>query len=304
MKTMEVGFIGLGRMGKNMVLRLLAHNQRVVVWNRSPEPMKEVAQKGAIISKSIENLVNQLKDTPRIVWIMLPAGDVTEQMIKKVVPHLKKGDILIDGGNANFHDTSRRHKELVEKGIQFMDIGVSGGLIGATRGYCMMVGGDKAIYNHIKDLLEALCIKEGHTFIGEGGSGHYVKMIHNSIEYGMMQAMAEGFELLHNGRFKGLDLRNIAHVWNHGSIISSFLMEMAENAFDKDPILDHIEPCCVKDSGEGHWAALEAMEFSVPFTVNTYALHARYASRDENSMAYRTLNAFRNEFGGHPIKTK
>lgn len=303
-KSMEIGFIGLGKMGKNMVFRLLDQNHRVVVWNRSPEPMNEVARKGAIPSKSIEHLIKQLTTTPKIVWIMLPAGEVTELTIKKVIPHLSKGDILIDGGNANFHDTRRRHNELLKKGINFMDIGVSGGLVGAKRGYCMMVGGDKATYKLITGLIEAMCVKEGFAYMGKGGTGHYVKMIHNAIEYGMMQAMAEGFELLHEGRFKNLNLKDIAHVWNHGSIISSFLMEMAENAFSKDSVLNHIEPCCVKDSGEGHWAALEAMEHSVPFTVNTYALHARFASRDPNSMAYRTLNALRNEFGGHQIKTK
>lgn len=301
---MEIGFIGLGRMGKNMVLRLLENSNRVVVWNRSPEPVEEVEKKGAIPSTSITNLMDQLINTPKIIWIMLPAGDITEQMINKISPYLKKGDILVDGGNANFNDSIRRNKNLDKKGINFMDIGVSGGLIGAKKGYCMMAGGEKSAFEHIKPLLSAMCIKDGFAYMGESGTGHYVKMIHNSIEYGIMQAMAEGFELLHRGRFKNLNLKDITHVWNHGSIISSFLMVMAENAFKSDPILKHIEPCCVKDSGEGHWAALEAMEYSIPFTVNTYALHARYASRDPESMAYKTLNALRNEFGGHPIKTR
>lgn len=301
---MEIGFIGLGKMGKNMVLRLLKNNHRVAVWNRSSGPMEEVASKGAITSTSIENILEQLENTPKIVWIMLPAGEITENMINKVTPHLSNGDILIDGGNANFHDSIKRNKELEKKGISFMDIGVSGGLIGATKGYCMMIGGDKKTYEYLKPFLESLCTNEGFAYMGQSGSGHYVKMVHNAIEYGVMQAIAEGFELLAEGRFNDLDLKNIAHVWNHGSIISSFLMQMAEQAFDKDSTLKHIESCCVKDSGEGHWAALEAMEYSVPFTVNTYALHARYASRDENSMAYRTLNALRNEFGGHTIKTK
>ena len=301
---MEIGIIGLGKMGKNMVSRLLNKNQRVVVWNRSPGPLEEVSQNGAIPSVSISDLVSKLQESPRIVWIMLPSGEITEQMINKVASYLKKGDILIDGGNSNFHDSIRRHNELEKKGIKFLDMGVSGGLVAAKRGYCMMVGGEKKAYEHIIPLLQAMCVEGGYQYMGDSGRGHYVKMVHNSIEYGIMQAMAEGFELLAEGRFKDLNLKEIAHVWNNGSIISSFLMEMAENAFSKDPLLDKIEPCCVKDSGEGHWAALEAMKYSVPFTVNTYALHARYASRDENSMAYRTLNALRNEFGGHPIKTK
>jgi len=300
---MEIGFIGLGRMGKNMVLRLLKDEHRVVVWNRSPEPVEEVKKKGAIQAEDIEELVIKLESKPKIVWIMLPAGDVTDKMIKKVALILQHGDIIIDGGNSNFRDSIEHYRSLKKKNIEFMDIGVSGGLKGAEVGYCMMVGGNKNIYNKMNPLFKSLCIKNGFAHMGKSGSGHYVKMVHNAIEYGMMQAIAEGFDLLENGHFKDLKLDEIANVWNNGSIITSFLMEMTAAALKKDNKLSYLKPY-VDDSGEGRWAAKEAIDQAVPFLVNTFAVQSRFASREKNSYAYRMLAAIRNEFGGHPIKKK
>ncbi len=298
----EIGFIGLGRMGANMVSRILDKKGiRVVVWNRSPGPMEEAVKKGAEGAGSIKELAGMLKADRKVVWLMLPAGEITENAFKEVSGLLRKGDIIIDGANSNFHDTLRRHEEAEKTGIEMLDVGVSGGIIAKERGYPMMVGGKKDIYEHCLPVLQSFGIEEGYSLVGGPGSGHYVKMVHNAVEYGMMQAIAEGFDLLENGRIKGLDLGMIAHVWNHGTIVSSFLMEMVENALKKSPKLDYLKPY-VDDSGEGRWGAIEAMEHSVPFAANTYALHARYISRDADSLAFRMLAAMRNEFGGHEIK--
>jgi 6-phosphogluconate dehydrogenase len=298
----ELGFIGLGRMGGNMVNRMLASKKvEVVVWNRSPEPVQKVVENGARGAPSIEELINMLKQERKIVWLMLPAGEVTENTFQKVLGLLKQGDIIIDGANSYFQDTFRRHAQAEEKELGMLDVGVSGGIIAASRGYPMMVGGPQDIYDYCEPIFESFGQAEGYGRVGGPGAGHYVKMIHNAIEYGLMQAIAEGFDLLENGRFKNLDLKNIAHIWNHGTIISSFLMEMVESALKKSPKLDYLKPY-VDDSGEGRWAAAEAIEHAVPFVVNSYALHARFLSRDENSMAFRMLGAMRNEFGGHPIK--
>ncbi len=299
---MELGFIGLGRMGANMVNRMLESKKvDVVVWNRSPEPVQRAVEKGAKGVSSIEDLVANLKQERRIVWLMLPAGDVTENVFQRVLGLLKEGDIIIEGANSHFSDSLRRHKQAEEKGIGMLDVGVSGGIIAATEGYPMMIGGNKDIYEFCKPIFKTFGREEGFDLVGGPGTGHYVKMVHNAIEYGMMQAIAEGFDLLENGSFKDLDLKKIAHIWNHGTIISSFLMEMAERAFEKSPNLDHLKPY-VEDSGEGRWAAIEAVEHAVPFVVNSYALNSRFISRDESSMAFRLLASMRYEFGRHPIK--
>ncbi|MFH1408496.1 MAG: phosphogluconate dehydrogenase (NAD(+)-dependent, decarboxylating) [Nanoarchaeota archaeon] len=303
MKKMEIGFLGLGRMGKNMVCRLLDGGHKVVAWNRHKDPVLEVAEKGAMPAKNIPDLFKQLKARPRVVWSMLPSGEVSEKMLKKVARRLKKGDILIDGGNSNFHDSMRLHDLFAKKGIRFLDIGVSGGLVGAKKGYCMMAGGETKAWQHILPMIKSMCVKDGFGHMGPSGSGHYVKMVHNAIEYGMMQAMAEGFDLLGNGRFKDLNLQKVASVWGHGSIVQSFILDMAEQALAKDRKLNYLKPF-VDDSGEGRWSAKEALDQGVPFVVNTYATHARFASRDKNSTAMRLLAAIRTEFGGHEIMKK
>lgn len=304
---MNVGFIGLGRMGKNMVKRMLNSKKiDVFVWNRSPGPVEEVKALGANETSNIKDMINKLDEKniageKKVIWLMLPAGDITESFFKDTLELLSPGDIIIDGANSNFHDTIRRHKEAKKKGILMLDVGVSGGIIAADQGYPMMVGGSKEAYDFCLPIFSSFGREKGYDLVGEeGGSGHYVKMIHNAIEYGMMQAISEGFDLLENGRFKDLDIHQISSMWNHGTVVSSFLMEMVENALKKDPKLK-IKPY-VSDSGEGKWAAIEAFEHNVPFTVNGYALNARYISRDDNSLAFRLLAAMRKEFGGHAVK--
>lgn len=300
--VMEVGFIGLGRMGSNMAARMLESKKiSVTVYDVSKEKVNSLIDKGAKGADSINNLIVSLDISPRIVWLMLPAGRITETVFQEVKNLLSKGDIIIDGANSQFQDTLRRHKEAEEKGIEMLDVGVSGGIIAAKYGYPMMIGGKKEIYGYCKFIFDSFGREEGYSLVGGPGTGHYVKMIHNAIEYGMMQAIAEGFDLLKNGRFKNLDLPSISHIWNHGTIIESFLMGMVENALNKSSHLDYLEPF-VDDSSEGRWAATEAMEHAVPFVVNTYALHSRYISRDSDSMAFKMLAAMRNEFGGHDFK--
>lgn len=297
----EIGFIGLGRMGANMVSRMIDSKQiDVHVWNRSKEPVQKAVEQGAKGHDTVEDMIANLKQERKIVWIMLPSGDVTEEMFQKVIGLLNKNDIVIDGANSNFHDTLRRHKLAKEKGLSMLDIGVSGGIVAATRGYPMMIGGDKDTYDYVKPILDSFGIENGYDLVGVGGSGHYVKMIHNAIEYGMMQAIAEGFDLLKNGRFD-LNLLQIAKMWNNGTIVDSFLMRMVEQGLEKDPELNELKPF-VAESGEGKWATVEAIEQKVPFVVNGYALNARYVSQDENSLAMRMLASMRQEFGGHAVK--
>lgn len=300
---MELGFIGLGRMGGRMVARLLGRQgMQVVVHDRAAEPVAALVAQGARGAGSPAQLVSMLAASPRVVWLMLPAGEATEVIYREVRGQLAAGDILVDGGNSNHRDTSRRAVECAERGIRLLGVGVSGGIVAADSGYPMMIGGDAASYAHCLPVFEALGLPGGFARVGDDPSaGHYVKMVHNAIEYGMMQAIAEGFDLLQNGSVKGLDLAGIAGIWNHGTIVSSFLMKMASDALARDAGLDGIAPY-VADSGEGRWAAIEAMEHGVPFVANTYALHARYQSRDPNSLALRMLAAMRREFGGHAVR--
>ncbi len=301
---MKLGFIGLGRMGKNMVLRLLKKKHKIVAHNRSPEPIKEVAKKGAIPAFTIDELFSKLNEKPRVIWLMLPAGDVTEEHINKIKHYLNKGDIVIDGGNARYLDSVRRYKMLAEKSVKFLDVGVSGGLIGAKIGYCLMIGGDKEAYQKVEHVFKALATDDGYLYCGPSGSGHYVKMVHNAIEYGMMQAMGEGFELLVNSPYaKDIDLQEISHLWNHGSIVRGFLMECTENAFSKDARLDKLSDY-VEDTGEGRWSIQEALERGIPFSVITQSLYIRYRSRQKESFNAKLLAALRQEFGGHAVKEK
>jgi len=302
MTATEVGFIGLGRMGGNMVNRIVDDGSiRCVIWNRTKEKMDPYVKKGAVPADDIPNLINTLQADKKVVWLMLPSGKPTKDAFEQVLSLLKEGDIIINGANSNFHDSIEYHKQAKEKGIGMLDVGVSGGVVAAKTGYPMMIGGEQEIYDFTKPIFDSFGIKGGYKLVGAGGAGHYVKMIHNAIEYGMMQAISEGFDLLANGRFENLDLHSIADLWNHGTIVDSFLMRMTEQALAKDPKLGYLKPH-VDDSGEGRWAAIESMEYNVPFVVNTYALHARYISRDDNSLAFRMLAAQRNEFGAHPIK--
>ncbi len=297
--VMEIGFAGLGRMGKNMAIRALRDGHKVIAYNRSPEPREEVAKHGAIPVTSLKELAEKLQH-PKAIWIMMP-HTITDDVIKELLPHLKEGDIIIDGGNSFFKDSQRRYNELKAKGIRFLDIGTSGGIVAAERGYCMMVGGDKDAYEHIEPLLKSLAILDGYLYVSEAGSGHFVKMVHNAIEYGMMQSIGEGFNLMENGPYKDLDLARVAKLWNNGSIISSFLVEMTQNALEEDKKLEKIEGF-VEDSGEGKWAIQTALEHSVPVETISQALFARYNSRKLGTFAHKILAAQRNKFGGHAVK--
>jgi 6-phosphogluconate dehydrogenase len=297
---MELGLIGLGRMGKGMALRLLRSGHRVVVTNRSPGPIKELEAAGAVGAYSVEELVGALA-APRAIWIMLPAGDVTEQAIAALTPLLAPGDTIVDGGNTNFNDDLRRAAELKTHGINYVDQGTSGGIWGLEKGFCLMVGGDPEVVRRLEPIFTALAPQDGYLHCGPVGSGHFVKMVHNGVEYGMMQAYAEGFEILRAKREFNLDLHRIARVWNHGSVVRSWLLELAEAAFRQDPDLAGIKGY-VEDSGEGRWTIQTAIDLDVPAPVITLSLFERFHSRQPESFAAKVLAALRAGFGGHAVK--
>ena len=288
--TMKIGLVGLGRMGAGMAERLRQKGHEVVGYDRSPD-LSEV--------RSLEELVGALP-LPHVVWVMVPAGDPTESTLKQLVDLASPGDILIDGGNSYYKDSVRRAKEFDARGIRFLDIGTSGGIWGLEVGFCLMVGGPRDAFEAVEPILRALAPENGYAHVGPSGVGHFTKMVHNGIEYGMLQAYAEGFALLHASEFD-LDLRQIAALWNQGSVVRSWLLELAERAFAKSPKLDDLR-AYVDDSGEGRWTVLEAVERGVPAGVIAQSLFSRFASRDENSFAMRVIAALRNEFGGHPVK--
>ncbi|HMK44225.1 MAG TPA: decarboxylating 6-phosphogluconate dehydrogenase [Dissulfurispiraceae bacterium] len=300
---MDVGMVGLGRMGMNMALRLIGGGHRVVAFNRSPEKVKEIARKGADPAYSPTELIAKLK-RPRFVWIMLPAGAPTAHMIAELLPLLTKGDVIIDGGNSLYKDDVRRAEELGRHGIGYLDAGVSGGIWGLRNGYCVMMGGQKRLYAKLLPLLKTLAPKDGYLYCGPAGSGHFVKMIHNGIEYGMMAAIGEGFALMEASPYANeLDYQAVAHLWNQGSVVRSWLMELAENAFRHDPRLSSLSGY-VEDSGEGRWTVYQAVESAVPAPVITAALFQRFASRRPDDFINRLTAALRQEFGGHAIKKK
>ena len=298
---MRIGFIGLGRMGANMVRRLLRDGHEVVAYNRTAEKTKEIAGEGAAPSFSIEELVSKL-EKPRAVWIMVPAGDATEAQIEELLEHLEPGDTIVDGGNSNFHDDQRRHPLLKKKGIDYVDAGVSGGIWGLANGFCLMVGGEPQPVKRLEPVFLSLAPKDGYLHVGGPGAGHYVKMVHNGIEYGLMQAYAEGFEIMHASDYE-LDLAGISTLWNHGSVVRSWLLELAERAFAQDQDLTHLKGW-VADSGEGRWTVQEAIDKDVPAPVITLSLLTRFRSRQEDSYGAKVLAALRNEFGGHAVKTE
>jgi len=298
---MQLGFVGLGKMGGNMVERLLREKHRIVIFNRTDDKVREYAGKGAVPSTSLQSLTQQLEGR-KAVWLMVPSGEAVDQNIRDLVPHLSRGDIIIDGGNSYYKDTFRRGNNLKEKGIHYVDCGTSGGIWGLKIGYCLMIGGDNDPVKFLESVFRTLAPPDGYLHCGAGGSGHLVKMIHNGIEYGMMQAYAEGFDILKASPY-GLDLQKIAHLWNQGSVVRSWLLELAESALKKDPELRTLEPW-VADSGEGRWTVFESIERGVPAPVLTLALQARFASREKNSFAHRLLAALRNEFGGHAVKSR
>jgi len=296
---MELGFIGLGRMGMNMVIRLVRGGHRVVAYNRSADKVREAEGQGAIGASSVADLVARLA-RPRAVWVMVPAGAATQETIDTVVRHLDRDDVVIDGGNTNFHDDARRATALRPLGIHYLDAGTSGGIWGLENGYCMMIGGDKKIVERLAPIFTTLAPEGGYLHVGPSGAGHFVKMIHNGIEYGMLQAYGEGFELLKASQFD-LDLAKISRLWNQGSVVRSWLLELAESAFTKDPRLSSIKGY-VEDSGEGRWTVEEAIDKNVPAPVLMLSLFARFASRQDDSFSAKFVAALRNEFGGHAVK--
>ena len=298
---MEIGFAGLGKMGKNIVLQMLDRKHKVVALNRSPGPLDEVVGKGAVRSSSLSEMVSKLSGR-KVVWLMYPAGEVTDMAIDELSTLLKNGDIVIDGANNKYTDTIRHYELLKSKGISLLDAGCSGGPSGARNGMCIMIGGDKGSYEYLRDLFTGLSVPEGCLYTGPSGSGHFVKMVHNAIEYGMMQSLAEGIDLVANGPYKGsLDLGEIAELWNHGSVIRSYLVELSARALKKNATLEGVEPY-VEDNGEGRWSVNAAVEYAIPFSAISSSLFERFTSRSDKHFSHRLLAALRHEFGGHAIK--
>jgi 6-phosphogluconate dehydrogenase len=296
---MQIAIIGLGKMGGNMVKRLLQGGHKVVAFDRDPAVVATIAKEGAVGASSLEDLISKM-EAPRAVWVMVPAGKPTEDTIAKLSELMTANDIVIDGGNSNFRDSIRHSKELAEKKLRFLDAGTSGGIWGLQVGYCLMVGGDESAYKFVEPALTTLAPKDGLGYFGKAGAGHFCKMVHNGIEYAMMQSYAEGFELMKASEYK-YDLTKVTGVWNHGSVVRSWLLELAEIAFKKDPELAALKPW-VEDSGEGRWTVNEAVAHAVAVPTIAAALFARFVSRQENSFSMRVLAALRNEFGGHAVK--
>ncbi|MDQ6745392.1 MAG: decarboxylating 6-phosphogluconate dehydrogenase [Actinomycetota bacterium] len=299
---MQIGFVGLGKMGGNMVHRIRRDSDHeVVAFDFSDEAVKTAEEHGASGADSLEDLVGKLS-APRTVWIMVPAGEATQDTVGTLLSLLSEGDTIIDGGNSKWSDSVARHQQCSEHGIFFVDVGTSGGVWGLKVGYCMMVGGDREPIDRVSPVLDVLAPPDGWGRMGGPGAGHYVKMVHNGIEYGMMQAYAEGFELLHKSEY-GLDVEQIAKVWGQGSVVRSWLLDLAANAFEMDGNdLESLEPW-VEDSGEGRWTLESGIEHDVPMPALTAALFARFSSRHNGDYTSKMLAALRNQFGGHAVRS-
>src|SRR5438270_6087216 len=297
---MRLAMIGLGRMGGNMTERLMGGGHEVVAFDRTRDVVDKYVMKGATGAHAITNVPPNLK-APRIVWIMVPAGKPVDETIAQLLPGLSKGDVIIDGGNSNFRDSMRRAAELQGRGIHFVDSGTSGGIWGLANGYCLMIGASNEAFALCEPIFKTLAPAEGYAHMGPPGSGHYVKMIHNGIEYGALQAYAEGYEILHASKDFQLDLHQIAAVWNRGSVVRSWLNELAEEAFSKAGNVESLKGY-VDDSGEGRWTVQEAIDLDVPAPVITLSLIARLRSRQPDSFSAKVIAALRNEFGGHAVR--
>lgn len=298
---MRLALIGLGKMGGNMARRLLRHGVEVVGYDRDPLVVVELARRdGMLPAASVENAVGQLAPG-RVVWLMLPAGDPTERQVRELAAGLSPGDVIVDGGNSNYHDSQRRGAWLAERGIAFVDAGTSGGVWGLENGYCLMVGGSAASIEALRPALDALAPAEGWAHVGPVGAGHFTKMIHNGIEYGMMQALAEGLDLLRGKREFELDLAQVTELWRHGSVVRSWLLDLTAEALRADTDLAGVAPV-VADSGEGRWTVEESIAQGVPAPVLTLALQMRFASQDPEGYAFRLLSVMRNAFGGHAVR--
>ena len=299
---MQLGMIGLGRMGANMVERLLRGGHQLVGYDRDPEAVQRVAGKGASGADSLAALAQQLKP-PRAVWLMVPAGDPVDQTIEALIPHMSRGDVILDGGNSNYKDTVRRAAALQTQGLGFVDVGTSGGIWGLAEGYSMMIGGDAQVVERLKPIFETLApaADQGWGRVGPSGSGHFVKMVHNGIEYGLMQAYAEGFALMERKTEYGLDMQQIAEIWRTGSVVRSWLLDLTARALAENPTLTGIAPY-VADSGEGRWTVMEAIELGCSIPVITLALQRRFRSQETEPFADKLLAVMRQQFGGHAVK--
>ncbi|MGC8717188.1 MAG: phosphogluconate dehydrogenase (NAD(+)-dependent, decarboxylating) [bacterium] len=300
---MQVVIVGLGRMGANIARRLHNGGHQVFAYNRTAQKTKEIEREGIIGIYSLEEILKLSQ--PRIVWMMLPAGDPTEEMLKNLIDILSPGDIIVDGGNSNYKDTVRRADFVKGKGLHLVDVGTSGGIWGLKEGYSLMIGGEKKIVDSLTPLFKTLAPEpnKGWGYVGPSGAGHFVKMVHNGIEYGMMEALAEGFEILKNKKDFNLDLAKISQIWRYGSVIRSWLLDLTADALSEDQELEGIEDYVV-DSGEGRWTVIESIDLSIPAPVIAISLMRRFASRQDESFACKLLAAMRNKFGGHEVKIK
>lgn len=294
--------IGLGKMGANMATRLLRGGHRVVAYDLNEDAIQAAEAAGAGGARTLDEVAAKLP-SPRAIWVMVPSGDPTENTINALAEHLSSGDIILDGGNSNYKDTMRRAATLREKGLYFVDVGTSGGVWGLTEGYSMMIGGDQAVVERLRPIFETLAPApdKGWGHVGPNGAGHFVKMVHNGIEYGLMQAYAEGFELMGHKTAFGLDLHQIAQIWRYGSVVRSWLLDLSANALAENPALEGIA-AYVPDSGEGRWTVAEAIELNCSIPVITMALERRFRSREEAPFADKLLAAMRQQFGGHAVK--
>ncbi len=300
---MELGMIGLGKMGGNMAERLRQAGHKVVGFDFSADAVKKLSDAGSVGANTLEDMVGNLTQSPRAIWIMVPAGDPVDQTIAKLKPLMKQGDIFIDGGNSNYKDSQRRSDELKKEGFEFVDVGTSGGIWGITEGYSMMVGGDESVIETLKPIFQTLAPApdKGWGRTGPAGAGHFVKMVHNGIEYGMMQAYAEGFSIMEAKKQLNLDIEQISQIWRYGSVVRSWLLDLTADALKRNPTLEGIAPY-VTDSGEGRWTVFEAIDLNVSAPVITESLIRRLRSREENNMTDRMLSVMRNAFGGHAVK--
>ncbi len=299
---MKIGFVGLGKMGGRMVERLMKGGHEIVAYDPIERAVKEAGSKGAIPASSLQEMVEKLAP-PRAAWVMVPSGAPTGETVVALSSLMEAGDLIIDGGNSFYKDSMERAQELGKRGIAFLDAGTSGGVWGLEIGYCLMVGGEKEAFKHVEPVFKTLAPEEGYARVGPSGAGHFVKMIHNGIEYALLQGYAEGFEIMNAKEAFELDLEEISHLWNQGSVVRSWLLELAENAFRKDPRLESVKDY-VQDSGEGRWAVAEAMETDVPAPVITLSLLERFRSRQEESFSAKVIAALRDEFGGHGVKKR
>jgi len=299
---MQLGLIGLGKMGGNMAERLRLAGHQVVGFDFNADAVAKLTASGNVGAGTLEDMAGKLEGR-KAIWIMVPQGKPVDDTIAKLEPFLNAGDILIDGGNSNYKDTMRRHDEIAKKHFNFVDCGTSGGVWGLKEGYSMMIGGDKEPVEYLRPIFEALAPAkdQGWGHVGPGGSGHFVKMVHNGIEYGMMQAYAEGFTIMETKKELGLDLTQIAQIWRYGSVVRSWLLDLTADALTKNPTLDGLE-AFVEDSGEGRWTVMEAIDLNVSAPVITESLMRRIRSREQNNFTDRMLAVMRNEFGGHAVK--